>query len=128
MNECDRGGTALEEAAVDELIKTAVDYLTERLYEPQLAPSAVANHIGLDPWRFCRRFKTVTGMTCSEFIAKKRMLEAKRLLARNELLIKEVAYRVGFEDANYFSRRFKVFVGISPSSFRRGRPAGEPHN
>jgi AraC-like DNA-binding protein len=99
-----------------------------RLYDPELTPSAVASHVGLDPWQFCRRFKTATGMTCNEFIAEKRMHEAMRLLARDDLLIKEVAYRVGFEDANYFSRRFKRVVGKSPTSYRRGNSDGKPAN
>ena len=128
MQERERGGTALEEPAVQELIRTAVDYLTERLYDSELAPSAVARHVGLAPWQFCRKFKTATGMTCSEFIAEKRMREARRLLARRDLLIKEVAYRVGFEDANYFSRRFKTVVGTSPTSFRRENAGGELQN
>jgi AraC-like DNA-binding protein len=128
MHEREEGGTALGAPAADELIQAAVDYLYDRLCDPGLAPSAVARHIGLDPWQFCRKFKAVTGMTCNEFIAEKRMLVARRLLASHDLLIKEVAYRVGFEDANYFSRRFKTVVGTSPTSFRRHGPPGEPQN
>jgi two-component system response regulator YesN len=61
-------------------------------------------------------------MTCNDFIARWRMLEARRLLDRGDLLVKQVAYRVGFEDPNYFSRRFKGVVGISPSRYRKIRP------
>jgi two-component system response regulator YesN len=56
------------------------------------------------------------------------MQEACRLLARPDLLIKEVAYRVGFEDANYFSRRFKSVVGTSPTAYRKNGPRGGPQN
>jgi two-component system response regulator YesN len=63
-------------------------------------------------------------MTCNEFIARRRMLEARRLLDRGDLLVKEVAYRVGFGDPNYFSRRFKSFVGISPTGYCRSDREG----
>jgi AraC-like DNA-binding protein len=53
------------------------------------------------------------------------MWYARRLLARRDLLVKEIAYQVGFEDANYFSRRFKGIVGTSPTSYRRGNSSGK---
>jgi len=122
MEEQDSGATALEQLEVEGPIRSALRYLAEKLYDPDLTPSAVASRAGLDLWQFCRKFKAVTGMTCSEFIAERRMREARRLLAREDLLVKEVAYRVGFDDSNYFSRRFKRFVGKSPTSYRKGGP------
>jgi len=126
MEEQDRGATVLEKLEVEGPIQSALRYLAERLYDPDLTPSAVASRAGLDLWQFCRKFKALTGMTCNEFIAERRMREAMRLLARRDLLIKEVAYRVGFDDSNYFSRRFKRVVGKSPTSYRNGGPARKP--
>ena len=133
MQSEDPNATALGErvsgrTAGEERILEAVEFLTERLYDPDLAPSAVARHVGLGPWQFCRKFKSVMGMTCGEFIARRRMHEARRLLDGNDLLIKEIAYRVGFEDANYFSRCFKRIVGTSPTSYRRAGPAAGAGN
>lgn len=111
--------------AIDKRILAAIDFMNARLCDPGLAPSSVARHVGLDVWQFCRKFKMVTGITCSEFIAGRRMHEARKLLSRQDLLIKEVAYRVGFADANYFSRRFKRVVGTSPTSYRTRNSARE---
>jgi two-component system response regulator YesN len=118
----------LEKPAAEKRILAAIEFLNEKLYDPGLAPSCVARHVGLEAWQFCRRFKMVTGMTCNEFIAEKRMQEARKLLARQDLLIKEIAFRVGFADANYFSRRFRRVVGTSPTSYRRANPARESGN
>ena len=107
--------------AGDNRIQMAVEFLSDRLCDPDLAPCIVARHVGLDPWQFCRKFKMVTGMTCSEYISRKRMYEARRLLTSRNLLVKEIAYRVGFEDANYFSRRFKRVVGTSPTVYRKAK-------
>ena len=120
MEEQDRGATILEQLEVEGPIRSALRYLAEKLYDPDLTPSAVASRAGLDLWQFCRKFKALTGMTCTEFIAERRMREARKLLAREDLLVKEVAYRVGFDDSNYFSRRFKRVVGKSPTSYRKG--------
>jgi AraC-like DNA-binding protein len=46
------------------------------------------------------------------------MLEAKRLLIYSTKRIKEIAYEVGFEDIQTFSRFFKRNEGISPSKYK----------
>ena len=47
-----------------------------------------------------------------------KMTEAKRLLLYSELNASEIAYRIGFEDASYFSRIFKKKTSYSPSLYR----------
>lgn len=100
-------------------MSTALAFVRRHLHDPDLSPSRVARQVGLDLPVFCRAFKQVTGMTCTDYIALERIRSAKRLLTRQDLLVKEVAYRVGFENANYFSRRFKEMEGRTPSSYRR---------
>jgi two-component system response regulator YesN len=100
-------------------ITRALSYIRKHLHDSDLAPSLVAREIGLDLPVFCRAFKHVTGMTCTDYTALARIRIAKSLLARNDLLVKEVAYRVGFENPNYFSRRFKEMEGRTPTSYRR---------
>jgi two-component system response regulator YesN len=97
----------------------ALAFIREHLQDPGLTPSKVAREVGLDLPVFCRAFKQVTGMTCTDYVALERIRAAKRLLTRDDLLVKEVAYRVGFENANYFSRRFKEMEGRTPTSYRR---------
>jgi AraC family transcriptional regulator, transcriptional activator of pobA len=43
--------------------------------------------------------------------------EAKKLLSHTSLTISEVAYKLNFEDAAYFSRYFKKKVGAAPKEF-----------
>ncbi len=100
-------------------MSTALTFIQEHLHDPDLSPSRVARQVVLDLPVFCRAFKQVAGMTCTDYIALERIRAAKRLLTRQDLLVKEVAYRVGFENANYFSRRFKEMEGRTPSSYRR---------
>lgn len=100
-------------------MSTALAFIREHLHDSFLSPSAVARQVGLDLPVFCRTFKGATGMTCTDYVALERIRVAKRLLTRGDLLVKEVAYRVGFENPNYFSRRFKEMEGRTPTSYRR---------
>jgi len=100
-------------------IPRALGLIKARLRDTNLSPSLIAREVDLELPVFCRAFKQVTGITCTDYVALERIRIAKRLLTRDELLIKEVAYRVGFENANYFSRRFREMEGRTPSSYRR---------
>jgi len=63
--------------------------------------------------------KNATGISASELIKKRVILEAKRQLIYSKLTISEVAYLLGFSDANYFWKYFRRLVGQSPGDFRK---------
>ena len=48
-----------------------------------------------------------------------RVDKAKQLLASSSLPVTDIAYRIGFHDANYFSRQFKKSTGVTPGDFRK---------
>lgn len=56
--------------------------------------------------------------TSAKLIIQLKILEAKRMLASPGLSIKEVAYRLGFEQATYFTKYFKKETGLTPKEFR----------
>lgn len=53
-----------------------------------------------------------------QFIHERIVLEAKRLLGYSNKPIKEIAYELGFEDVQTFSRFFKNKVALSPSEYK----------
>jgi len=106
---------------IEAKIRQAVLLIERRLNDPSLRPSTLARLVGLDIFRFSREFKRIVGKTCSEYIISRRIEQAKKLLSRNDLLVKEVADRVGFDDPNYFTRCFTRLVGRAPSEFRNSR-------
>ena len=59
-----------------------------------------------------------SGRSPMAFITERIMLEAKREVRYSNLMIKEIAYNLGFEDPSYFVKLFKRQTGMLPSDFR----------
>ncbi|MGW5055500.1 AraC family transcriptional regulator [Actinokineospora sp. NPDC004072] len=81
---------------------------------------AYAERIGVTPGHLTQAVKAATGRPASELVRETRVHEAKRLLARTDLTVRQVAARVGFGDPAYFCRFFRRETGLSPGDFRRG--------
>ena len=62
------------------------------------------------------------GMPIGKYIDDMVFIQAKKLLANEQLSIAEISTRLGFCDQFYFSRRFKQKFGETPSSFRKRHP------
>ncbi len=58
------------------------------------------------------------GESPKSIILEKKITEAKRLLYFTDLSVKEIAFRLGFEDSSYFSRIFKQKTSLSPTEFK----------
>lgn len=66
-----------------------------------------------------RDFKEFTGETVNNYIIKTRLSQAKYLLLNTNMSIKKISSEIGYKDQNHFSRIFKKFNGISPTSYRK---------
>jgi len=72
----------------------------------------------MTPNHFSALFKRHTGRTFSDFVTKRRIAMAKRLLGDFTLNVAEIATKVGFDDPGYFARRFRQIEGCSPREWR----------
>lgn len=61
--------------------------------------------------------KEFSGVSPKEFITNRLMLEAQRKLHYSDYTTKELAYELGFNDPDYFSRIFKKHTGKSVSEY-----------
>lgn len=73
-------------------------------------------------------FKAEYGMTIMDYVLKKRMERAERLLRNSDLSVREVASECGFSDDEYFSRCFKKTYGKSPKNWRRENSVDRQNN
>jgi AraC family transcriptional activator of pobA len=63
-------------------------------------------------------FSKISDKPASEFIRDRIALESRQLLAHSSLNVNEIAFQLGFEDVQSFSRFFKGKEGISPKEYR----------
>ncbi len=80
----------------------------------------LARQMGLTADHFIRRFRQRFGMSPKAYHTQARMLAAVRLLREGDKPVKAIAHRLGFSDANAFTRVFKRHVGVLPSELRSG--------
>jgi AraC-like DNA-binding protein len=84
----------------------------------QLSIQQIAQKLGLNTNSLYHLVKHYCGLSPKEYITNRLMLEAKRRLYYGESIsIKELAYGLGFNDPDYFSRLFKKTTGQTLRSF-----------
>lgn len=66
-----------------------------------------------------RKLKALKNQTPSQFIRAYRLQKGKALLQTSNKTIAEIAYEVGFDDPNYFSRIFAKEFSITPTAYRQ---------
>lgn len=81
-------------------------------------PSFYASNLNLSTKQLNLLVKENLGKTTQQVIHEKLIAVAKSKLFNTELIVKEIAFNLGFEDPLYFSRIFKQHTGISPKEFR----------
>jgi AraC-like DNA-binding protein len=82
-----------------------------------------AEQLGVSRERLNSAVRRATGRTPLSHIHRRLMSEARELLHEPGFQVAEVAYRLGFEDAAYFSRFFQRHAGMPPGRYRREKLA-----
>ena len=104
-------------ASPDELVVEAETWIAENLTR-QLALTALAAHLGVAVRTLERRFRAATGTSPRAYWQRQRVLAAKDLLLKTNLAVAEIAWRVGYQDAGYFTRLFRREMLLTPTAYR----------
>lgn len=99
------------------LIESTVCYILNHCDE-KITQNDVASACFVNKSYLSHAFKLETGMSFVDYISLVKMTRAKKLIAENDLMIFEVAKRIGFDDADYFCRKFKSVTGTTPKTYR----------
>ncbi|EGQ3934047.1 TPA: helix-turn-helix transcriptional regulator, partial [Staphylococcus pseudintermedius] len=81
----------------------------------------IAKMVDLSESQFRVLFKNYTGKNPQTYIYEYKMNMAADLLLKSNLKINEIAFQLGYEDPNYFTRQFKQAYGLSPRAYRNYR-------
>jgi len=82
-------------------------------------PMKFVKQEGVSYESFRKNFKTTTSQAPNQYYLRMKINRATSLLLRPNLTIKEIAERIGIEDPYYFSRLFKIKMGVSPNKYRQ---------
>lgn len=83
-------------------------------FDKSLRIEDLAREIGMSVSGFHHHFKAVTAMSPLQFQKRLRLQEARRLMFGESLDAASAAYRVGYDNASYFSREYKSLFGLPP--------------
>ena len=88
-------------------------------YKEEIRRDSLGELVYLNTDYISRIFKKEMGVSISSYILKKRVEEAKKLLAQSNLPINTVSIYVGYSNFSYFTKMFKENTGYSPLDYRR---------
>ncbi|OKO76031.1 AraC family transcriptional regulator [Bradyrhizobium sp. AS23.2] len=99
-------------------VKRAEETLAANL-EGDVSLADLAHDCGLSASHFSRAFRQSTGLSPHQWLQRRRIQQAKRLLSDRKLSLSEIALSCGFADQSHFTRVFTDLAGISPGAWRR---------
>ena len=105
--------TGLDEYS-NEVINKCMAHVRQHYQNAALSMQDLIDVACLSERQLQRKFQETMAMSPSEFINDYR-LQCAQPLIRQSVKVSDVAFRVGFSSANYFSRQYKKKYGISPS-------------
>lgn len=83
--------------------------------------SDLAASLGLTPPHIARAFRRAHGVSVGEYIRRRRVAAASRILRTTDMPLVEVAGRTGFTDQSHFTNVFRRLIGMTPAAYRRER-------
>lgn len=114
----DAGRAAVRDAA----LRRVMDYAVANLTDAALSPRQVAGRLGMSVRKLHMLFEP-TGMSFSAWLHRRRLAEARLLLANPSMAdrgVADIALAVGFNDLSTFYRAFRAESGVAPGEYRAG--------
>ncbi|MEX2479962.1 MAG: helix-turn-helix domain-containing protein [Gammaproteobacteria bacterium] len=109
------GGSA---PSPDELVIEAQAWIEDNLASSD-SIADLARRLGVGVRTLERRFRAATGVSPRTLWQRRRIALAKDLLLKSNLAVSDIAWRVGYQDAGYFTRLFQREMLVTPSEYRQ---------
>ena len=103
-----------EEALFERLCAYMQEHLGSTVTLPELARFA-----GVSPSTVKSAFRAQAGCGALTYFTRLKMEAAKTYIREGRYNFTEIAEMLGYESIHYFSRRFRLFYGLSPSEYAR---------
>ncbi|MFV0529328.1 MAG: helix-turn-helix transcriptional regulator [Lachnospiraceae bacterium] len=107
-------GRSSGENVMDEVL-----YYIHHNYRENLKLETIAILFGYNSSYLGKIFSRKMGINFNTYVDQIRIEEAKKLLARDDLKVYEIAEQIGYSNVDYFHKKFKKNVGTSPAEYRK---------
>ena len=104
------------------------NFLVEQNFKTKHTVTEYAALLNKSPKTISNTFSRINSKSPLKYIQERIMLEARRLLYYTDKPIKEIAYEIGYDEIQAFSRFFKNQEGISPSEYKEKSALGNIAN
>lgn len=98
-------------------IEMVIDYIENNL-DGKIDLETVANEIHYSKYHLHRMFTSTVGMTIHDYVQRRQLTEAAKLLVFSDKPIIEIAFICGYESQQAFSSIFKSMYKIPPAEYR----------
>jgi AraC-like DNA-binding protein len=113
----------VSEISVDSVDKVFLDevkkVIEEHIGDSNFGVEWLAHEVAISPRQLQRRLKSAIGLSAGNLIRVMRLQRSAQLIQQNAGNISEVAYKIGFNDPNYFSKIFRRRYGMNPSAYSK---------
>lgn len=108
-----------EQGVIDDKLKKYIDFklLVEKDLPEQPPVATIAQQLGINTTALYNIVTRYAGVSPKVFMNNRLILEAQRKLYYAEGSVKEIAFDLGFNDPDYFSRLFRKVTGKTVSAF-----------
>jgi predicted amidohydrolase/AraC-like DNA-binding protein len=100
------------------VMKEILSYMDRNFREP-IKLESISHQFGYNSTYLGKVFKQAVGMSFNTYLDEKRITYAQGLLIENRLKVYEIAVQAGYHNLDYFHKKFKKYVGVSPVQFRK---------
>lgn len=103
----------------DKRIMEIKEFIDNNVYLPEMSLSYIADRYGIRDSYLSKLFKENLGENFIDYLLRKRLDEAARLLRETDLTVKQVVTRVGYSDATSFAKKFSKKYGVTPGVYKK---------
>jgi len=100
-------------------IHESISYIENNLKEP-ITVMDMALNAGHSIFHFSRTFNALTGHNPYDYLIRRRLSEAAKIIQQNDERLTDIAFEFQFNSLESFSRSFKKMFGISPNRYKTG--------
>ncbi len=115
----ENGETRTERGLEHKKIVDALRHYMEENKEKRLTLEQLARYCGYSISHLSLMFREQTGESPIEYFNSLKMKEACWLLENTDMKVNQISFKLGFDDAYYFSRLFTKMMGVSPKAWRK---------